>query len=109
MDPTEAYRRPSKRVAAVLGLFIPPAGVLYLAPPGWGGVLFALEIALPPAGLFLPREREWAADAVLLLVGVACAVQAYRYCKDSRVLRRPWYGRWPGLLVIIAAFAALGF
>jgi signal peptidase I len=107
MDPTVAYRRPSKRIAAALGLLIPPAGMLYVARPGWAAIYLALNGAIATVGLFLPREREWAGDALLVLVGIVCAVQAYRFCKDSRVLRRPWYGRWPGLLVIIAAFVAL--
>jgi len=107
MDPTEAYRRPSKRAAAVLGFLVPPAGMLYVARPGWAAIYLALNAVLASVGLFVSRAREWTVDAALVLVGIVCAVQAYRFCRDSRVLRRPWYGRWPGLLSILAAFAAL--
>jgi signal peptidase I len=107
MDPTEAYRRPSKRVAAVLGLLVPPAGMLYVARPGWAGIYLAWMLFIGAVSLFVPREREWVIDAVVLLVAIVSAVQAYRFCRDSRVLRRTWYGRWPGLLVILAGFAAL--
>ncbi|HEY6862916.1 MAG TPA: signal peptidase I [Burkholderiales bacterium] len=107
MDPTEAYRRPSKRVAAALGLLVPPAGMLYVARPGWAGIYLAWALFIGAVSLFVPREREWIVGAVVVLVGIVCAVQAYRYCRDSRVLRRGWYARWPGLLAIVAAFAAL--
>jgi signal peptidase I len=107
MDPTEAYRRPSKRVAAVLGLLLPPAGMLYVARPGWAGIYLAWTLFVGTVNLFVPRAHEWIVGAVTLVVAIVCAVQAYRFCRDSRVLRRPWYGRWPGLLVILAAFAAL--
>ena len=107
MDPTEAYRRPSRRVAALLGLLLQPAGMLYVARPGWAGFYLALLLSLGAASLFVPREREWVIHAVGALVAIVCAVQAWRYCRDSRVLRRSWYSRWPGLITILAAFAAL--
>jgi signal peptidase I len=107
MDPTAAYRRPSKRTAAVLGLLVPPAGMLYVTRPGWAGIYLAWILFIGAVSLFVPREREWIVDAVVLLVAIVSAVQAYRFCRDSRVLRRAWYGRWPGLLSILAAFAAL--
>jgi signal peptidase I len=107
MDPTEAYRRPSKWTAAALGFFIPPAGMLYVARPGWAAIYLVLNVVIGAVGLFVSREREWIVSAALVLVGIVCAVQAYRFWRDSRVLRRPWYGRWPGLLAILAAFAAL--
>ena len=107
MDPTEAYRRPSRRVAAVLGLLVPPAGMLYVARPGWAGIYLAWMLFIGTASLFVPRERQWTVDAAVLLVAIVCAVQAWRFCRDSRVLRRGWYARWPGLLTILAGFAAL--
>jgi signal peptidase I len=107
MDPTEAYRRPSKKMAAALGFFVPPAGMLYVARPGWAAIYLALNIVMATVSLFVSRGHEWPLDAALVLVGIVCAVQAYRFCRDSRVLRRPWYGRWPGLLAILAALAAL--
>jgi signal peptidase I len=107
MDPTEAYRRPSRKMAAALGFFVPPAGMLYVARPGWAAIYLALNAVIAAVGLFVSRGRDWTVDAALVLVGIVCAVQAYRFCRDSRVLRRPWYGRWPGLLTILAAFAAL--
>lgn len=107
METTETYRKPSKWVAAALGLFIPPAGMLYVARPGWAAVYLALTVVVATVNLLVARERQWVGDAIAVLVGIVCAVQAYRSSRDSRVLRRPWYSRWPGLLFIIAAFAGL--
>jgi signal peptidase I len=107
MESTETYRKPGKWIAAALGFFLPPAGMLYVARPGWAAVTLALTVVIATLSLFLPREREWVLGGVVLLVAIVCAVQAYRFSRGSRVLRRPWYSRWPGLLAVIAAFAAL--
>jgi signal peptidase I len=107
MDPTEAYRRPSKKAAAALGFLVPPAGMLYVARPGWAAIYLALNVAIGTVSLFVSRDRAWPLGVALLVVGIVCAVQAYRSCRDSRVLRRPWYARAPGLVVILAACAAL--
>jgi len=107
MESTDIYRKPSKWIAAVLGLFIPPAGMLYVARPGWAAIYLALTVVLAAVSLLVLREPEWAVGAIALLVAVVCAVQAYRFSRQSQVLRRPWYSRSPGLLSILAAFAAL--
>jgi len=106
MEPTETYRKPSRKIAAVLGFFIPPAGMLYVARPGRAAITLALLAVIATLNLFVPREQQWAGYALSLLVAIVCAVQAYRLARDFRDIRRPWYGRWPGLLAIVAAFAA---
>src|SRR5258707_2180422 len=55
------------------------------------------------------RGRDLAGDVILLLVAVICAINAYRLARDYRAVKRPWYSRWYGLIVIPAAFAALAF
>jgi signal peptidase I len=107
MESTAVYHKPSKWLAAALGLLIPPAGMLYVARPGRAAIYLALTAVIAIANLFAPREGQWIGDALGLLVAIVCAVQAYRLSRQSDVLRRPWYSRWPGLLLIIAAFAAL--
>src|SRR5262245_41856731 len=107
MESTATYRKPSKWIAAALGLFLPPAGMLYVARPGWAAMYLALIVFTATVNLLVLRERHGAVDASALVIGIGCAVQAYRSSRDNRVLRRPWYSRWPGLLVIIAAFLAL--
>src|SRR6266851_7419991 len=110
MESTAIYRKPNKWIAAVLGLFIQPAGMLYVARPGWAAVYFALAVIIVLGNMFVLRGRGLAGDAIALLVAVICAIHAYRLARDYReLLRRPWYSRWHGLVGIVAAFAALAF
>ncbi len=109
MESTAIYRKPKKWIAVTLGLLIPPAGMLYVARPRWAAAYFALELIIALGSMFALRDRELAGNAIALLVAIICAIHAYRVAGDSRVLRRPWYSRWYGLVGLIAAFAALAF
>src|SRR5437773_5666125 len=109
MESTAIYRKPKKWIAAVLGLLIPPAGMLYVARPRWAAAYFAFAAITVLGNMFVLRDRELAGDAIALLVAIVCAIHAYRLAGDSRVIRRPWYSRWYGLIGIGAAFAALAF
>ena len=91
----------------MLGLFIPPAGMLYVARPGRAAAYLALIVVIAIAALFVPRERQWIGDAISLLVAIVCAVQAYRLAREFREIKRPWYSRGPGLLAVIVAFTAV--
>ncbi len=109
MESTAIYSKPKKWIAAVLGLLIPPAGMLYVARPRLAAAYFALALIIALGNMFVLRDRELAGNAVALLVAIICAIHAYRLAGDSRVIRRPWYSRWHGLVGIVAAFAALAF
>jgi signal peptidase I len=109
MESTAIYRKPKKWIAAVLGLLIQPAGMLYVARPGWAAAYFALAAIILLGNMFVLRGRELAGDAIVLLVAIICAIHAYRLARDYRALKRPWYSRWYGLVGIVAAFAALAF
>src|SRR6266699_3382028 len=110
MESTAIYRKPKKWIAAVLGLFIQPAGMLYVARPGWAAVYFALAVIIVLGNMSVLRGRGLAGDAIALLVAMICAIHAYRLARDYReLLRRPWYSRWYGLVGIAAALAALAF
>ena len=109
MESTAIYRKPKKWIAAVLGLLIQPAGMLYVARPGWAAAYFALAAIVVLGNMFVLRDRELAGDAIVLLVAIICAIHAYRLARDYRALKRPWYSRWYGLVGIVAAFAALAF
>ena len=109
MESTAIYRKPKKWIAAVLGLLIQPAGMLYVARPGWAGAYFALAAIIVLGNMLVLRDRELAGDAIVLLVAIICAIHAYRLARDYRALKRPWYSRWYGLVGIVAAFAALAF
>jgi signal peptidase I len=107
MESTETYQKPSRKIAAALGFFVPPAGMLYVARPGRAAVYLALMAGIATLDLLVLRERHWAPEAAGLLVMVVCAVQAYRSARDFREIKRPWYGRGPGLIFVMMAFAGL--
>src|SRR5260221_13123268 len=83
--------------------------MLYVARPGWAATYLALAAIIALGNMSVLRGRELAGDAILLLVAVICAIHAYRLARDYRAVKRPWYSRWYGLVVIVAAFAALAF
>ncbi|HZT62423.1 MAG TPA: signal peptidase I [Burkholderiales bacterium] len=103
MESTETYHKPSRRIAAVLGFFLPPAGMLYVARPGRAAIYLALLLVIAAASLFVARAGAVAAA----LVAIVCAVQSYGFARDFREVKRPWYSHGPGLLVVIAALAGL--
>jgi signal peptidase I len=107
MESTETYRKPSRRIAAALGFFLPPAGMLYVARPGWAVIALALIVVITTGNLFVAREQQWFGYIVILLIGIVCAVQAYRFARDFREIKRPWYSRGLGLPFVIAVFAGL--
>jgi len=108
MESTAIYRKPKKWTAAVLGLILQPAGMLYVARPGWAAVYLALSVLVVLANMFLLRGREPVGEAIALLLAIICAIHAYRLARDFReLLKRPWYSRWYGLVGVIAAFAVL--
>ena len=110
MESTTIYRKPKKWIAAILGLLVQPAGMLYVARPGWAASYFARAVIIVLGNVFVPRGRELAGEGIALLFATICAIHAYRLARDYRgLLRRPWYSRWYGLVGIVTAFAALVF
>ena len=108
MESTAIYRKPKKWTAAVLGLLIQPAGMLYVARPGWAVAYFALAAIIALGNLFVLRGGL-AGNVTLLLVAIICAIHSYRLARDYRAVKRPWYSRWYGLVGIGAVFATLAF
>jgi len=109
MESTAIYRKPKKWIAAVLGLLIQPAGMLYVARPGWAAAYLALAAIIALGNMSVLRGRESAGEVITLLVAIICAIHSYRLARDYRALKRPWYSRWYGLVGIIAVFSALAF
>src|SRR2546426_3540201 len=84
MESTAIYRKPKKWIAAALGLFIQPAGMLYVARPGWAAAYFVLALIVVLGNVFVLRERESAGNAIALLVAIICAIHSYRLARDYR-------------------------
>jgi len=90
MESTAIYRKPKKWTAAVLGLFLQPFGMLYVARPGWAAVYFSLAVIVALGNMFVPRGTAPAGEIIALLLAVVCAIHAYRLARDYReLLRRP--------------------
>ena len=107
MESTEAYKKPSRKLAALLGFFLPPVGMLYVARARWAGIYLVLSFAIATFNALLLREQQLTGYVVALVVGIACAVQGYRYARDFREIKRPWYSRGSGLLFVVALFVAM--
>jgi signal peptidase I len=107
--------KPKPWLGALLGLFVPPIGMLYVQRPWWALVYFCLATGLPvgltlTGGLglanpsFLPPALSWA-------IAIAGAVHAHKIASHAAsTLRRSWYSHWyalasfvlvPMLLVVI--------
>ena len=109
MESTAIYRKPNKWIAAVLGLFLQPVGMLYVARPGWAADYLALALIIVLGNVFVLGGTALAGYAIAPLVAITCAIHAYRLAQGSRVLRRPWYSRGWGLVGVVAAFAVLAY
>jgi signal peptidase I len=102
--------KPKKWVAALLGLFLQFAGLLYVARPGWAVLYFAVALALSLSHFIAFPGQQWAADAGLLLLAVVCAVHAYRVASAFDASHgRPWYSRWHGIAAILAGLGMAAF
>src|SRR5215831_4105588 len=107
MESTETYKRPSRRIAALLGFFLPPLGMLYVARPGLAAIYLLLTLVIGTINGLVLRDPMWALVAAALLVSIVCAVQAWRFARDFREVRRPWYSHGPGLAFIIVTFIGM--
>jgi signal peptidase I len=74
IESTTIYRKPKKWIAAVLGLFIQPAAMLYVARPGWAAAYLVLVVIVVPGNLLVLRGRESAGELIALLVAITCAI-----------------------------------
>jgi len=101
-------RQPKKWIAVLLGLFLSPLALLYVARWTWAAVYLLVALALGVFSMF-GRFADWAAVLQLAFV-IICAVHAYRLAaRWPEGRERPLYSRWPGLLGSVVALAALLF
>lgn len=91
--------KPKPWLAALLGFFLPPIGMLYVTRPRWAMFYLLLPLAIM-LYLFM-QSREWFvyADWVNLGFAVAGAIQAFLIARAFQpTWQRPWYSRWYGLI-----------
>lgn len=93
--------KPKKWIAALLGFFIPPLGMLYVLRVKWALIYFAANTLIAiteftaKSSFKAPWLEYFSFNLILMLV---CAVHAYRIAGEiSSVELRPWYSRWYGL------------
>ena len=94
--------KPNKWIASVLGLFIPPVGMLYVNRIKWAFIYFGIEILiiLFVFNQLIRLDFPWG-----LALGALCAVHGYLIASHyTPIAHRPWYTHWYGLVSIPIAF-----
>jgi signal peptidase I len=97
----EAGWRPRPWVAAILGFFFQPLGMLYVCRVRLAILYFSLGIIIGVTETLL----RWKTNNAWLqyfsfgwLLMIICSVHAYRIARQrAPVAARPWYSRWYGL------------
>jgi signal peptidase I len=94
-------RKPNKWLAALMGFFLPPIGMLYVAQPVWAAVYLAARLMV----VIVPGEMHAFGVAKVLLtlaIDVVCAIQAYRFAACYPADRvHPRYSRGFGALGVL--------
>lgn len=101
--------KPNKWAAALLGLVLPPVGLMYVARLKWAGFCLLAGLALGAADVLYLRNAM-VGMAFQSVLAIVCSVCAYRFARsypDDRP--RPMYSRWWGLLAAIAGAVVLAF
>jgi signal peptidase I len=100
---------PKKWVAALLGFFAPPIGMMYVTQLRWAGIYLLIALVAGVIGEFYLRETVLA-GVIQLLVALTCATHAYRFAERYPTERpRPAYSRWYGLLGIAFGLFSVAF
>lgn len=96
--------KPNKWIAATLGLFLNPLGMLYVARVKLALLYFSLVIIVGITELYLTHmeQFQWLQYfSFTYIVAVICAIHAFTIAKYSRPTdQRPWYSKWYGLISI---------
>ena len=97
---------PNKWIAALLGFFVGPLGMLYVARVKRAFVYLGAGILIAALEFYAHRvlNQAWLENFTLNWVLMCvCAWHAYRFAAStSRVDQRPWYSQWYGLVSIPA-------
>ena len=96
--------RPNKWIAATLGLFLQPVGLLYVARPHWAAFYLVLLFALGIGMLVFPaiHTPNISVTALSAAIGIAAAIHAYILAsKSSESATRPIFSRWYGSVTLL--------
>lgn len=97
-------RQPKKWIAALLGFFVSPLGLLYVGMPKLAALALGIGLALGLSAFFIPTLG--ASTAVSLgQIGlcIVWAVAAYKIAaRKTGEAPTAWYSRWYGLLAVSA-------
>jgi signal peptidase I len=101
--------KPNKWIAAFLGLFLQPFGMLYVVRVKLAFLYFFLAIAISILEFYLfSSEVHLWTDYISLnwLLMIICAVHAYRIAVSYEIVegKRPWYSHWYGLVSLPLGF-----
>jgi signal peptidase I len=102
--------KPNKWIAALLGLFVQPLGLLYVARPVWAFVCLALLVVIAWVGVVVPLSpiQETVYNICTVAVAVITAVVAFVAARSyERRMPRPRYTRWYALLTAAVCFVVL--
>ena len=101
--------RPKPWIAAILGFFLQPLGMLYVCRVRLAVLYFFLGVVIG----IIETALRWMTDNAWLryfsfgwLLMIVCSLHAYRIARyRPPIAKRPWYSRWYGLSVFpVASF-----
>lgn len=96
--------KPNKWIAAILGLLIPPIGLLYVAKPLYAILFFIINTIIVSCKFFyLPVDYYNIFYIVMWSISLFIAIYAYKQSKIHETMR-PWYSKWFGLIGISLTF-----
>lgn len=105
--------KPNKWIAAALGLFLQPVGLLYVARPQWAAFYLTVLIALGAVmiGVITRGVPIFSLNVLSVSIAIAAAVHSYFLAsKSSAHKTRPAYTRWyslAGIVLAVVAFVCL--
>jgi signal peptidase I len=103
-------KKPNKWSAAVLGLFIPPLGMMHVGQIRWAGIYAFGLLAWYIAILCWPLSFTPFAPFLEVLLILTCAVHTYRLASRYPIDKpRPVYSRWYGLMGAVVGYLVIVF
>ena len=106
--------KPKPWIAALLGFFLQPVGMLYVAKVKWAAFYFIASFAIFfmdtwVKGMF-PNDPALKLFSFNYVLAIFAGIHAYIIAKRSDpISKRPWYSKWWGLILVPTLFFAIIF